>query len=37
MRLRLGFVDGSGADLDADDLFTLVMAAFGAGAVALIT
>ena len=28
--------DGLGADLDADDLFALVMAAFRAGAVALV-
>jgi cystathionine beta-lyase family protein involved in aluminum resistance len=31
-----GFGDESGADLDADDLFALVMPALGAGAVALV-
>jgi len=34
--LRPGFGDESGADLDADDLFALVMPALGAGAVALV-
>ena len=35
-RPRPGIGDGLGADLDADDLFALVMAAFRAGAVALV-
>ena len=34
--LRPEFGDESGADLDADDLFALVMPAFGAGAMALV-
>jgi|TARA_B110000467_G_scaffold107527_1_gene97875 hypothetical protein len=34
--LRPEFGDESGADLDADDLFALVMPALGAGAVALV-
>ena len=34
--LRPGFGDESGADLDADDLFALVMPALRAGAVALV-
>ena len=34
--LRPEFGDESGADLDADDLFSLVMPALGAGAVALV-
>ena len=35
-RLRPRFGDESGADLDADDLFALVMPALGASAVALV-
>jgi len=34
--LRPAFGDESGADLDADDLFALVVPALGAGAVALV-
>jgi hypothetical protein len=35
-RLRPRFGDESGADLDADDLFALIVTALGAGAVALV-
>jgi hypothetical protein len=35
-RLRSGFGNKSGADLDADDLFALVIATLRAGSVALV-